>query len=91
MLRVNVLLTTVNDVAALTVAAQKMPVAVQAVSGRYIVDAKSIMGLLSLNLSTPIELTWEECDRDKQDAFFKSIDAFAVNAMVKEIGKESKS
>ena len=91
MLKVNVLLEKVDDVAALANAAQKMPVAIQAVSDRYVVDAKSIMGLLSLNLSNPIEITWEECDRDKQDAFFKSIDAFAVNAMAKEIGKESKS
>lgn len=79
-MKVNVLLKTTKDVAALTSAAQNMPVAVQAVSGRYVVDAKSIMGLLSLNLSHPIELSWEECNADKQSVFFKNINAFVADA-----------
>lgn len=29
------------------------------VSGRYVIDAKSIMGIFSLDLSKPIELTFE--------------------------------
>ncbi len=32
------------------------------VSGRYIVDAKSILGVYSLNLSKPIELVIHETD-----------------------------
>lgn len=34
-------------------------------SGRYVVDAKSIMGIFSLNLMQPITLTAEGADEDK--------------------------
>ena len=45
------------------------------VSGRYAVDAKSIMGIFSLDLSKPIELNAHTDDADK---FFKEIDKFIV-------------
>ena len=32
------------------------------ISGRYVIDAKSIMGIFSLDLSKPIELTIHESD-----------------------------
>ena len=32
------------------------------ISGRYVIDAKSIMGIFSLDLSKPIELTINESD-----------------------------
>ena len=44
-------------------------------SGRYLVDAKSIMGIFSLDLSKPIELNAHTDDADK---FFKEIDKFIV-------------
>lgn len=34
-------------------------------SGRYVVDAKSIMGIFSLDLSKPIELRIEGDDKDE--------------------------
>ncbi len=34
-------------------------------SGRYVVDAKSIMGIFSLNLMQPITLTAEGADEDE--------------------------
>ena len=43
------------------------------VSGRYAVDAKSIMGIFSLDLSKPIELDIHTDDADK---FLKEIDRF---------------
>lgn len=36
------------------------------ISGRYVIDAKSIMGIFSLDLSKPIELTIHESDEMEQ-------------------------
>ena len=36
------------------------------ISGRYVIDAKSIMGIFSLDLSKPIELTIHESDEIDQ-------------------------
>ena len=44
-------------------------------SGRYIVDAKSIMGIFSLDLSKPIQL---EAHSDDCEAFFEEIKDFIV-------------
>ena len=44
-------------------------------SGRYAVDAKSIMGIFSLDLSKPIELIAHTEDAEK---LFEAIDAFIV-------------
>ena len=45
------------------------------VSGRYAVDAKSIMGIFSLDLSKPIEL---DAHTDDADKFLKDIDKFII-------------
>ena len=45
------------------------------VSGRYAIDAKSIMGIFSLDLSKPIQLNAHTDDADK---FLKEIDKFIV-------------
>jgi phosphotransferase system HPr-like phosphotransfer protein len=45
-------------------------------SGRYAVDAKSIMGIFSLDLSKPIQLTAHTDDADK---FFAEIKEFIVD------------
>ena len=44
-------------------------------SGRYTVDAKSIMGIFSLDLSKPIQLN---AHTDDADDFFKDIEKFIV-------------
>lgn len=44
-------------------------------SGRYAVDAKSIMGIFSLDLSNPIELT---AHTENADKFFSDIEKFIV-------------
>lgn len=48
---------------------------VDLVSGRYAIDAKSIMGIFSLDLSKPIQLN---AHTDNADAFLKEIDKFIV-------------
>ena len=46
------------------------------VSGRYAIDAKSIMGIFSLDLSKPIELRAHTEDAEE---LFAAIDKFIVN------------
>ena len=45
------------------------------VSGRYAVDAKSIMGIFSLDLSKPIKL---QAHTEDSEALIKAIDKFIV-------------
>ncbi len=45
------------------------------VSGRYIVDAKSIMGIYSLNLNKPIQLN---AHTDDAEELFAAIDKYIV-------------
>lgn len=83
MKKTRVLLHTTMDVSALTSAAQHLPFGVTAVSDpeeRYRVDAKSIMGLLSLDLSTPVELRWETDNEEKEKQFLDRISKFVKNA-----------
>ena len=47
------------------------------ISGRYVIDAKSIMGIFSLDLSKPIELTIHESD--EMDKILKTIEPFIVD------------
>lgn len=46
------------------------------ISGRYVIDAKSIMGIFSLDLSKPIKL---EAHTDDADAFFAEIKPYIVD------------
>lgn len=48
------------------------------VSGRYIVDAKSIMGIFSLDISKTIELTIHGDDESAIARFLESIDKFII-------------
>lgn len=50
------------------------------VSGRYVIDAKSIMGIFSLDLSKNIEMNihCEESDANKLSCFLGTIDKFIV-------------
>ena len=47
------------------------------ISGRYVIDAKSIMGIFSLDLSKPIELTIHESD--EMDVILKIIQPYIVD------------
>ena len=46
------------------------------ISGRYVIDAKSIMGIFSLDLSKPIELTINESD--EIDEILKVLQPYVV-------------
>lgn len=47
------------------------------VSGRYVIDAKSIMGIFSLDLSKPIRLDIH--DNEEADAVIRDINAYVVD------------
>ena len=49
--------------------------------GRYMIDAKSIMGIFSLDLTQPMELTFDtenNCDNGAIAEYIKQIEEFAV-------------
>ena len=47
------------------------------ISGRYVIDTKSIMGIFSLDLSKPIELTIHESD--EIDEILKALQPYVVD------------
>ncbi len=48
------------------------------VSGRYVIDAKSIMGIFSLDLSKPIDLNIHSNEDDSLDDVMKVIEPYEV-------------
>jgi phosphotransferase system HPr-like phosphotransfer protein len=60
-----IMLNTIEDVKALNRLVSNCPYDVELVSGRYAVDAKSIMGIFSLDLSKPIALCAHFDDADR--------------------------
>ncbi|MCX7658152.1 MAG: HPr family phosphocarrier protein [Oscillospiraceae bacterium] len=72
---VKIMLGTINDVKTFVNTVAKYDFDVDLVSGRYAVDAKSIMGIFSLDLSKSIEL---QAHTDSPEAFFEEIKPFIV-------------
>ena len=71
-----VMLGTINDVKNFVSVVAQCDYDVDLISGRYAVDAKSIMGIFSLDLSKPIKL---EAHTDNADEFFAQIKEFIVD------------
>ncbi len=71
----NISLKSINDVKDFVNLANKYDFDIDLVSGRYVVDAKSIMGIFSLDLSKPIEVQVHADDCDK---FCEEIKKFIV-------------
>ncbi|MBP3580142.1 MAG: HPr family phosphocarrier protein [Clostridia bacterium] len=71
----NVKLSTFDDVKQFVSIATMFDGDVDLKSGRYLVDAKSIMGIFSLDLMKPIEVTVYS---DNCDDFVKSVEKFVV-------------
>ena len=71
----NIMLRSINDVKDFVNVVNKYDFDVDLTSGRYVVDAKSIMGIFSLDLSKPIrvEVHVEDCEN-----FCNEIKAFIV-------------
>ena len=68
-------LTTIDDVKTFISKVCKCDYDVDLISGRYAVDAKSIMGIFSLDISKPIRL---DAHTENADAFFADIKDYIV-------------
>ncbi|MBE6855100.1 MAG: HPr family phosphocarrier protein [Ruminococcus sp.] len=75
MTKVTISLLAINDVKEFVNTVMHFDFDVDLVSGRYAIDAKSIMGIFSLDLSKPIEL---HAHTEDADEFLKAIDKFLV-------------
>ena len=71
----NLLLSSINDVKDFVNTVSKYDFDVDLTSGRYVVDAKSIMGIFSLDLMNKIELT---AHTDNAEALRAELAAFIV-------------
>lgn len=65
----------INDVKEFVNIVMRYDFDIDLVSGRYAIDAKSIMGIFSLDLSKPIQLN---AHTDDAENFFKDIEKFIV-------------
>ena len=72
----NIMLNTINDVKAFVNTVSKYDFDVDLISGRYAIDAKSILGIFSLDLSKPIRLEAHSEDNEK---FFDEIKPFIID------------
>lgn len=72
----NLLLSSINDVKDFVNIVSKYDFDVDLTSGRYVVDAKSIMGIFSLDLSQPIKV---EVHSDDCAKFVDELKAFIVD------------
>lgn len=73
----NVMLSSINDVKYFVNAAVSQTCDIDIVSGRYIIDAKSIMGIFSLDLSKSIKIEVQGKDAD-YDKFYEAVKQFVV-------------
>ncbi len=69
------MLNSINDVKDFVNIVSRYDFDVDLTSGRYVVDAKSIMGIFSLNLSKPIKV---EVHSDDCDKFLAELERFIV-------------
>lgn len=77
MISANIKVSLIDDVKNIVAAATQTPCDIDLVSGRYIIDAKSIMGIFSLDFSQPIKI--EIHGNEEQAApFLKKIKQYIV-------------
>ncbi len=75
MTKLMIKLTSISDVQKFVNAVARFSGDVDLQSGRYLVDAKSIMGIFSLDLMQPVEMT---IHADNADELLKDIEAYIV-------------
>ena len=75
MTQLKIKLTSISDVQTFVNAVSRLSGDIDLRSGRYVVDAKSIMGIFSLDLMQPVEMTIQG---DASEELLKSIDRFIV-------------
>ena len=75
MTKTTVFLQAINDVKEIVNIVMKYDFDIDLVSGRYAIDAKSIMGIFSLDLSKPIQLN---AHTDDAEDLLKDLNKFIV-------------
>lgn len=78
MCEVEIKLNTINDVKDLVTAVTGFSCDFEIISGRYVIDAKSIMGIFSLDLSKILILVIRSEDEKEIDKVKKEISRFIV-------------
>ena len=78
MVNAKIRLYTISDIREFVNIATKYDFDIDLKSGRYIVDAKSIMGIFSLDLMNPIELSANIPDEAERAAFEADINRFCI-------------
>ena len=76
MKKLTVMLTSINDVKNFVNTVSKYDCEIDLISGRYVVDAKSIMGIFSLDLSKPIDVEVRCDDCGEVDKIIADIKPF---------------
>lgn len=79
MKNVTIKLETINDVKNFVSAVTTFECDFDIVADRYVVDAKSIMGIFSLDLSKPLDLHINTDDEKEINAVLKAISAVLVS------------
>ena len=77
MKEVYIKLQTINDVRKLVSVVEKYPFSVDLSEGRYLVDAKSLMGIFSLDLSKPIDLNIHA--EDDSDVILQALKPYIID------------
>ncbi len=75
MVTFNIMLNSINDVKNFVNLVNKYSFDIDLTSGRYVVDAKSIMGIFSLDLSKPIKV---EIHSDDAQALVDELKPFVI-------------
>lgn len=75
----NIQLLSISDVKEFVNAANNIDFDLDLISGRYTVDAKSIMGIFSLDLTKPIVIAANTENAEKANQFFDSIKKFIID------------
>ena len=73
MVKRKILVGTIDNVKKLCATAMNSEYDIDLVSGRYVIDAKSIMGIFSLDLSKVIEIHVHTEDEAGANAFFEQL------------------
>ena len=73
----SVLLSSINDVKQFVNLTCAQTFDIDMVSGRYIIDAKSIMGLFSIDLTKPVKVSVQGTDEEAAD-FYAAVKQFVV-------------
>ena len=75
---VNIRLNSIKDVQDFVELVRQFEGDIDLSSGRYVVDAKSIMGIFSLDLMKPITLTAYSSKEENCDALIETLKAYIV-------------